>query len=77
MDQTVAPKAAHRRLRDRRYRARKSRCVAVVPVEIDGEMINFLLRARWLYEDEAHDKRQIGEAIAAMLSDAADMTEVY
>lgn len=30
--------------RDRRYRARKSRCVAVVPIEVDGDIVNFLLR---------------------------------
>jgi hypothetical protein len=62
--------SARRRARDRRYRVRKSRALAVAPVEFDGEMVNFLLRAEWLFPHEAHDKVKIGEAIRAMVRDS-------
>jgi hypothetical protein len=63
-------KAARRRARDRRYRARKSRCAAVAPVEFDSGVVDFLIATHWLDEREAEDRHAIGAAISAALRDA-------
>ena len=61
---------ARRAERDRQYRRRKARALAVAPVEFDGEMVNFLLKARWLFPHEVEDRVAIGEAIEQMVRDA-------
>ena len=39
----------------------------MVLIEVDGAMIDFMIATRWLREDEAGDKRAIGEAITEMV----------
>ena len=59
-----------RAARDKRYRARSGRGLMVVPVEIDGAMLDFLIATHWLAESEAADRAAIGAAIGDLLTDA-------
>jgi hypothetical protein len=38
---------------------------------IGADEISFLIETRWLREIDAHDRKLVGQAIAAMLKDAA------
>jgi O-methyltransferase involved in polyketide biosynthesis len=64
-------RAVHRlkqqRDRNRAYRDRRRRGQLCVTVTIDGEVLNFLERSRWLSERDAHDPQKVGEAIAGLL----------
>lgn len=40
-------------------------------VELDGDVIDLLVRLRWLAEKDAADRRAVGRAISAMLRDTA------
>jgi hypothetical protein len=42
---------------------------AMPPIGIDE--IEFLVRTRWLDEEDAHDRRAVGLAIAALLRETA------
>jgi hypothetical protein len=64
-------RAELRRLRDRRLRARRKAGKVVVPVELGGDELGFLIQTRWLAERDAGDARAIGEAIGRMLADSA------
>ena len=57
--------------RFRRYRARVAAGPRVARVEYDGALLNFLIRCRRLSESDAADSAAVGDAIAAMLEDAA------
>jgi hypothetical protein len=57
--------------RDRRYRRRQRDGVMTVTVEVDGEIINLLVRLHWLVEAETGDRSKIGAALAAMAREAA------
>jgi len=58
-------------LRRRRYRARRAAGRACTTVEYDGDVLAFLIKARWLQECEADDRALVGKAIAAMVADTA------
>jgi hypothetical protein len=58
-------------LRRRRYRARRAAGIAVAPVEFDGDVINFLIRWRWLQGGEVYDRGALGRAISRMLAVSA------
>jgi hypothetical protein len=62
---------AARSARDRRYRARRESGKAVAQVEFDAAILDFLIRTRWLAEGNSTVARAVGEAISAMLADAA------
>jgi hypothetical protein len=53
------------------YRRRLRDGCMVVPIEIDGELIDWLIAVRWLEPAKADDRREIGAAIRRMLADAA------
>jgi hypothetical protein len=57
--------------RRRRYRARRAAGIAVAPVEYNGDVINFLIRSRWLQEAEVYDRGAVGRAISRMLAVSA------
>ena len=59
------------RNRDRAYRKRQAAGVMTCTVEVDGEVLNFLIATRWLGEGEVGDKAKVGKAISRMLKDAA------
>ena len=50
--------------RQRRHRARRKQGRFVVPVEVNGEMVEALYRRGDVDEDESSDLDQVGEAIA-------------
>jgi hypothetical protein len=56
--------------RTRRWRARGGERI-VVGVEIDGDVIDYLVKTIWLSDRDAADRGKIGEAIAAMLADSS------
>jgi hypothetical protein len=62
-----AEKASGRAGRNRRYRGRRRRGQFCVSVQIDGRILDFLERARWLSERDSHDVGKIGEAIRGLL----------
>jgi hypothetical protein len=62
---------ARRAARDRRHRQRMRDGRTVVGVEIDARVLELLVRLRWLAERDAADRGAVGQAIAAMLQDAA------
>jgi hypothetical protein len=46
-------------------------CRSVALVRYTGAVLNMLIATRWLDESEAHNRRQVGEALARMAADAA------
>ena len=64
-------RAALRRLRDLRHRARVKAHRAVYQIEIGGEVLDLLLRARWITERELLDRKAVEAAIGAMLAASA------
>ena len=59
------------RERKRLYRQRQAAGVVTCMVEVDADVVDFLIRTEWLGEREAGDRRQVGEAVARMLRDSA------
>jgi hypothetical protein len=58
--------------RCRRCRERRRRGVfCASPVEVDGQILDFLERMRWLKEGDACDTKKIAEAITGLLSQSA------
>jgi len=57
--------------RHRRHRARVKAGRACCTVEVDGEVIDFLVRTAWLSPNEAHDRVVVGSAITRMLAASA------
>jgi hypothetical protein len=53
-----------------RYRARLKRCAIIAPVEVDGPIIDLLVRTNWLLDRDATDKLAIADAIKRVLADA-------
>ena len=59
--------AAHA-ARQRAYVDRISRCVLLVPIEIDETRLNVLCKLRWLNEaDHEHSRQAIASAIEGLL----------
>jgi hypothetical protein len=56
--------------RKRAYRARLARGSMVVPIEIDGALIDFLVSVRWLERRESYKRSEVGDAIVRLLRDA-------
>jgi hypothetical protein len=54
------------------YRWRAANCLGLYRVAISGRVLNFLVKTGWLREDEVEDRREVENAIAAMLDDAAE-----
>ena len=52
----------------RRWRRRARNGRAVYLVEVDGAVIDFLVRMRWLLEEDARDRCKV---VARLLADAA------
>jgi hypothetical protein len=57
--------------RQRRHRARTRTGKIVISVEVDADLLNLLIRTKWLSESAAADRTAIAKALAAMLTDAA------
>jgi hypothetical protein len=55
----------------RDYRARYDAGVIVAPTPISGEVVNMLIRLKWLEEAKARDRYEIGRALARMVEEAA------
>ncbi|MCA1533715.1 hypothetical protein I6F21_14205 [Bradyrhizobium sp. NBAIM03] len=69
----AARKREQRRLAQRDYRRRFDDGLIVVPVEIDGldgDVVEMLVRNRWLLDDERCDRRKIGAALSAFVAEA-------
>ncbi|MGV7215036.1 hypothetical protein [Bradyrhizobium sp. UFLA05-112] len=64
-------KAERRRARKARYRQRQRDGVMTAQIEVGSQVIDLLVRTGWLPPREVHDRREISEAIARMLRDAA------
>jgi hypothetical protein len=66
-------RAQLRRLRDARHRERVKQGKVMAPVEVDGQVVSWLIRIRWLTEAEADqgDARIIGQAISSGLAASA------
>jgi hypothetical protein len=64
----------HPRLQDvqANWRARQRRCEIIIGITINGELIDWLVRLRWLDERQADDKRAIARAIDLLLQDASE-----
>jgi hypothetical protein len=60
-----------RRLRDQRHRARVKACRACYTIEADGEVLDLLVRARWISEEALTDKAAVERAIGEMLAASA------
>jgi len=60
------------RARQRRHLARRAAGRVVVPLEVDEQLLDFLVRLQWLADAQAHDAAAIAEAIVALLQDAAE-----
>jgi hypothetical protein len=63
--------AEQERERAKRYRARQRAGRAIVPIEINSAIVNWLVRTHWLPPREAHSRAELAAAIGAMLKDAA------
>jgi hypothetical protein len=64
-------RAALRKERDARYRQRRDACKACYIIEADGEVLDLLVKTRWISEEEVGDKKLVEAAISAMLSASA------
>ena len=64
-----ARKAANERTR--RYRKRQDEGIGIAPTPYTDEITDMLIDYGWLPLPESEDRRVIGEAIFAMLSEAA------
>jgi hypothetical protein len=53
------------------WRSRQRVGVACYTVTIDAAIIDMLVRLHWLADDQATDRRAVGEAITHLLADAA------
>jgi hypothetical protein len=43
----------------------------MIPVEVNAEVLELLVRLGWVANQDAGDKRAVGAAIARLLADAA------
>ena len=62
---------ARRREDWRRYRARVRRGQRIAFAPYDGEIVHYLIKLRWLREEDADDSRAIGEAYYRAIKDSA------
>ena len=62
---------AARKARDARHRSRVKACRAVYQIEIGGEVLDLLLKARWISEEALSDKRAVERALSEMLAASA------
>jgi ribosomal protein S8 len=61
---------AANRKRVRECRARQRRGVCLYAVEVNGAIIDMLVKLGWLLDQEATDKKLVSKALTAMLKDA-------
>jgi hypothetical protein len=61
----------HRREQQRRYRQRGREGKRVYLVELDGLILNLLVRTEWLRDGATGDDREVARAVQALLSDMA------
>jgi hypothetical protein len=66
-DHKKQAQAARNRERNRRHRERLRRGQLCVIVQIDGAILDYLQRTRWLNAHDAHDVSKIAQAIKACL----------
>jgi hypothetical protein len=55
------------------YYVRRKKGVRCVSLEVNGQILDFLARARWLHEGDAHDASKIAEAIRQCLQLSAKL----
>ena len=60
-----------RREQQRRHRQRLAGGRRVYLVELDGAILDFLVRLQWLANDATDDDREVACAVRALLTDAA------
>lgn len=65
-------KRERRRLAQRRYRRRLDAGKYIVAVEIGDDVTSMLISNGWLQPSERDDRSQVGEAISALLVEAAE-----
>jgi hypothetical protein len=72
LDRAKQPSADRRRERNSRHRQR-CRAGRMVPLDFDvnREVIDMLVRTRWLADRDAGDRHAIGRALRRMLESAA------
>jgi hypothetical protein len=68
---TPAARRAVDRERQRRYRALKRQRKATYRVTIDADVIDLLVRLKWLPDRDATNPHCVAQAISALLKDAA------
>jgi hypothetical protein len=60
-----------RREQQRRHRARLRHGRRVYPIELDGQILDMLVRLQWLPDSAAGDDREVARAVRALLTDIA------
>ena len=71
MKSMPTPLTERRRVQQQRHRQRQREGRRVYPVELDGKVIDALIRLHWLDGDKAGDDRAVACAISRVLSDTA------
>jgi len=66
-----AVKAASLKARQKRCRLRQRAGVMVVPVEIDGQVLDLLIKMGWVTEADAGSREKVGQAIGQRLARSA------
>jgi len=62
---------AFRQTRQARFRERRRLGIACATVPYDADTVGLLVRLGWLADADTHGQDEIGEAIGAMLREAA------
>ena len=62
-------KRERRREQQRRHRLREREGRRVYPVELDGGIVDMLVRLRWLDNGAAGDDQEVGRAVTLLLAD--------
>jgi hypothetical protein len=71
LERPPSKQARHTR-RQRVYRSRVRNGLTVIPVEVGADILDLLVRLRWLDDRLADDRNAVGRAITRMLLDVAE-----
>jgi hypothetical protein len=72
LNRTIDKRArAADRERQRRRRARQRNKQAIYRVIADGDVLNFLVKWRWLRDGDTTNAELVGDAISRLLADSA------
>jgi hypothetical protein len=59
----------------RRWRERQKKCQASYRCDVDGAVLNMLVRRRYIAENEVSDAKEVAKAITLFLADIARLDE--